>query len=109
MRRVIIESPYAGDVKIHVEYAKRCLRDSIERGEAPFASHLLYTQVLDDSLLHHREQGMAAGLSWTAAADAVVVYTDYGISSGMVEGMYRAQAEGVNIELRCIGKNEDPK
>ena len=35
-----------------MEYARACLRDSLLRGEAPIASHLLYTQPvasLDDS------------------------------------------------------------
>ena len=44
MRRVIIESPYAGFVKRNEDYARECLRDSLMRGEAPIASHLLYTQ-----------------------------------------------------------------
>ena len=43
MIKVIIESPYTGDVERNLEYARRCMRDSIKRGEAPFASHLLYT------------------------------------------------------------------
>ena len=44
MRLVILESPYAGDVAANVKYARRCVRDSLSRGEAPIASHLLYTQ-----------------------------------------------------------------
>ena len=43
MRFVIIESPYAGNVEENEEYARKCLRDCLMRGEAPFASHLLYT------------------------------------------------------------------
>lgn len=42
MRRVIVESPYAGDVIRNVEYARAAMRDCLQRGEAPFASHLLY-------------------------------------------------------------------
>lgn len=44
LRLVIVESPYAGDIEANVAYARRCLRDSLARGEAPIASHLLYTQ-----------------------------------------------------------------
>src|SRR5690606_21487830 len=40
-RRVIVESPYAGDVETHVAYARAALRDCLSRGEAPIASHLL--------------------------------------------------------------------
>lgn len=47
-RRVVLESPYAGKDKEEVErntrYARACVRDCIIHGDAPFASHLLYTQ-----------------------------------------------------------------
>ena len=51
MRLVIVESPYAGDIETNVKYARRCVKDSLMRGEAPIASHLLYTQegILDDT------------------------------------------------------------
>lgn len=60
-RRVLIESPYAGDVARNERYARACLADSLARGEAPFASHLLYTQpgVLDDTNPHEHAAGMA--------------------------------------------------
>ena len=50
MRRLMLKSPYAGDIATNVDYARACLRDCLQRGEAPLASHLLYTQpdVLDD-------------------------------------------------------------
>jgi hypothetical protein len=44
MKLVIIESPYAGEVEANVAYARACMRDSLGHGEAPIASHLLYTQ-----------------------------------------------------------------
>jgi hypothetical protein len=64
MKKVLIESPYAGDVERNEKYARACMRDCFERGEAPFASHLLYTQpgVLDDTLHHERALGIDAGL-----------------------------------------------
>jgi hypothetical protein len=85
MRLVIIESPYAGDVERNVEYARRAMRDSISRGECPIASHLLYTQpgILDDSIPSERERGVALGHAWMVVADAVIFYTDLGISTGM--------------------------
>ena len=59
MRRVIVESPYAGNVEGNIEYARACVRDSLARGEAPIASHLLYTQcgVLRDELATERAMG----------------------------------------------------
>lgn len=35
MRRVILESPYAGDVEANIAYARRCIADCLRRGEAP--------------------------------------------------------------------------
>ena len=89
MRRVIIESPYAGDHARNLRYLRACMRDCIERGEAPFASHGLYTQpgVLDDKNPKERAQGIEAGFSWRVVADATVIYTDLGISYGMECGI----------------------
>lgn len=105
MRLVIVESPFAGDVDANVEYARACVRDSLSRGEAPIASHLLYTQpgILDDNLPHERAWGIDAGLAWRTVAEASVVYTDRGISKGMVYGIAAARAAGIPVEFRSIG------
>lgn len=103
MKRVIIESPYAGDVFLNVQYARVCLLDSLRRGEAPFASHLLYTQVLNDSLPEERTLGIEAGLAIGAAMDLTAVYEDLGVSDGMVKGIERAQAAGRPVERRLLG------
>jgi hypothetical protein len=44
MITVLLESPYAGDVDGNLHYARAAMRDCLHLGEAPFASHLLYTQ-----------------------------------------------------------------
>ena len=105
MRRVIIESPYSGNWwqrHLNRRFAKRCLLDSLKRGEAPLASHLLYTQVLNDSLDEQRRMGMSAGWSWTIVADACVVYVDRGISLGMAVGIRRAEFSDVPVEYRAL-------
>lgn len=104
MRLVIIESPYAGDVEANVEYARKCVRDSLARGEAPIASHLLYTQpgILDDNIASERQWGIDAGLAWRRVAEASVVYTDRGISKGMNYGIDEAIRAGVPVEYRSI-------
>jgi hypothetical protein len=104
MRLVIIESPYAGDVERNEAYARCCLLDSLRRGEAPLASHLLYTQVLDDLLPEERKHGIKAGLEWAKAAELTAVYEDHGISEGMVLGIAHASDHDRKVEFRKIGK-----
>lgn len=104
MRLVIIESPYAGDVERNLCYVRAAMRDCLMRGEAPFASHALYTQigVLDDLIPSERSLGIDAGLDWGARADATVVYTDLGMSRGMQYGIGRAVELGRPVEYRTL-------
>ena len=109
MRRVVIESPYAGDVALNVKYARACLKHSLSLGEAPLASHLLYTQVLDDKKPLERAQGIWAGIYWATQAEAVVVYTDLGVSHGMNEAIAKLEPLGVPVEYRALpGWPSDP-
>jgi len=105
MRLVILESPYAGDVERNVAYARACMADCLRRGEAPIASHLLYTQpgVLDDNAPDERRLGIDAGLAWAVWADAAVFYVDLGASPGMLDAVERHKANGVPIEVRELG------
>jgi hypothetical protein len=104
MRRVILESPFAGEIERNLEYARACVRDSVLRGEAPIASHLLFTQpgILDDDEPKERALGIAAGLAWLSAADAMVVYTDRGVSGGMRAAIEIAERNHCPIEYRVI-------
>lgn len=106
-RLVVVESPYAGDVERNLRYLRACMADCFKRGEAPFASHGLYTQpgVLDDNDPRERELGIEAGLAWGRRADATIVYTDLGISRGMEQGIARARAENRVIEYRELGES----
>lgn len=104
MRLVILESPYAGDIETNVEYARACVRDSLSRGEAPLASHLLYTQrgILRDEDPGERRWGIEAGLAWGKVAEATVVYEDRGISPGMEYGIALARDAGRPVEYRKL-------
>lgn len=104
MIKVIIESPYAGNVEKNIKYARECMSHSLKQGEAPLASHLLYTQegILDDDLSEERQLGINAGLLWGREAEKTVVYEDLGITDGMKLGIERAQKENRLIEFRRI-------
>ena len=101
---VQLESPYAGDIEQNTRYARACMHDCLKRKEAPFASHLLYTQpgVLDDFVHEERELGIEAGLAWGEMAMRTVVYTDLGITEGMERGIARARREGRAVEYRTL-------
>ena len=104
MRLVIIESPYADEVERNVAYAREVVRDSLLRGEAPIASHLLYTQpgVLRDEIATERQHGIDAGLAWIKVAEATVVYQDLGVTNGMKHGIDAARAAGIPVEFRSL-------
>lgn len=104
MRRVIIESPYAGDIESNVEYARAAMRDSLKRGEAPIASHLLYTQpgILRDEVPEERQLGIEAGFAWRHAADLAVFYVDRNWSGGMIEARRLYLEEGFPFEVRTL-------
>jgi len=97
---VIIESPLSGDFSRNIRYARLCCLDSLRRGEAPYASHLLYTQMLDDTDPGDRRLGMEAGFAWGEVGELRVFYTDLGMSGGMKEGEAKAQAAGQATERR---------
>lgn len=103
-RRVIVESPYAGDTERNVAYARAAMADCLKRGEAPFASHLLYTQagVLDDQNPTERALGIDAGLMWGSVAHATVVYIDHGVSRGMELGIASAIRHRRPVEFRKL-------
>jgi len=104
MERVIIESPYAGDVEENVKYARLCVKDSLRRGEAPIASHLLYTQdgILDDLIEEERMWGINAGLAWKEVANKQIFYIDKGWSKGMLYAKEYATKNNIIIEERSI-------
>lgn len=104
MRRVVLESPFAGDVDGNLKYARECLRDCLMRGESPVASHILFasTSTLVDADPIERAVGINAGHAWMHGAHAVVVYTDRGISKGMEAGIRTASFHGITVEYRKL-------
>jgi hypothetical protein len=112
-RLVVIESPFAGkgptpeeiaiDAGRKRRYLLACLRDSLLRGESPFASHGLYPGALDDNNPRERELGMSAGFAWRERAELTAVYVDLGYSAGMIAGIEHAHRVGCAVEERWLG------
>ena len=101
--RVIVESPFKGDVEINTAYLHALMRFCFARGEAPFASHELYTRCLDDSVPEERAAGIQAGLLWGEGAVKSVVGVDLGISEGMRLGIQAAREAQREIEFVSLG------
>ncbi len=87
MTLAILESPFSGDRERNINYAGLCIRDMAMRGESPYASHVIGTLGLDDSIPRERDMGIKLGFEWRRAAHSTVVYGDFGISRGMLEGI----------------------
>mgnify|MGYP001596546322 CR=1 FL=1 len=111
MKLVILESPYKGrsveEQIANINYAQACAHDSlVNHHEAPFPSHLLYTQdgILDDKIPTERQLGIDAGLSWGSKAEATVVYIDRGISPGMQYGIKNAHQSNRLVIYRALQK-----
>ncbi len=104
MKRVILESPYAGDIEANEQYARKCVRDCLLRGESAIASHLLFTQpgVLRDKIPEERQLGIDAGHAWLRQAHRMVIYTGRGISRGMELAMDRAAEVRLPISIRDL-------
>jgi hypothetical protein len=104
MIRVVLESPYAGDIERNVKYARECMADCLKRGEAPIASHLLYTQegILDDNKPEERKKGICAGFFWGKLSEYVVVYVDLGWSGGMLKAVEYYEKRGLEVKIRSL-------
>lgn len=102
MRRVFIASPLRGNIERNQRYARAALRDSLDRGEAPFVPHLLYDQVLDDAVPEQRQQAINAALAMLEGCEVLAVYEDFGRSEGMVGEIAAAFGLGLRIESRTL-------
>lgn len=108
MKRVILESPFKGknweETEENIKFACLCARDCINRGEAPFASHLLYTQegILDDKIPEERSLGIEAGFAWKQSADSTVCYINRGLSRRMHLGIKKSISLAQKFEYRKL-------
>lgn len=95
MKRVFVCSPYRGDVAANVEVARAACREVLRQGDAPFAPHLLYPDLLDDDDRSERAVGIEAGRRWLAMAHEVLVVGP--VTAGMREEIATAEALGIPV------------
>lgn len=114
---VVLESPWAGlgaakatslrelEGCPAVDYLRQCIRDSLARGEIPWASHamLALTRALYEEDPDQRQEGIDVGKDMIKTHAALVAaYTDHGISKGMREAITWARMHGKPVEFRKI-------
>jgi hypothetical protein len=105
MKRVIVESPYAGDIAMNEMYCEYCLHDClVNYNESPYASHLLYTRdhVLRDHVPEERKLGIQAGFFWREVSELTVFYVDLGMTKGMRQGIDDCEEKGLPYEIRKL-------
>jgi hypothetical protein len=119
MRFTIVESPYAGDIQANTDYAAKACLDCIDRNENPFASHLFYTQFLQDEDEGQRECGIRCGYEWgyiahyaskasiNPAQVVVAFYVDRGWSQGMEAALERYTEWGLRCEIRRLQSTQN--
>jgi hypothetical protein len=104
---VVIESPWAGlgAGERAAEYLRNCIRDSLARGEIPWASHamLAATRALYEEDEDQRIEGLEVNKMFILHyASRVAFYTDHGLSPGMAMARRWAGMHGKIIEERKI-------
>jgi hypothetical protein len=97
MKLICVASPYAGDMKKNIAFAKQACRYVMEQGHAFFAPHLLYPQLLDDANPQERQAGIDMGLAILSRCDELWVCGDR-ISPGMVQEIEQAKRLGIPIQ-----------
>lgn len=104
----ILESPYKGDIVRNVKYAQLCMHDMIvNHNEAPYASHLLYTQdnVLRDDVPEERLKGIQAGFVFRSLCQYSVFYADLGMTEGMKMAIEDCKNKKTPYEIRTLPEN----
>lgn len=95
MRFVILEVPDREDLR----FLKFCIADCLARYEAPFVLER-YAQ----ALVTKRDvpKALQAAIEIASRADATIVYTNFGITPAMNNGIRAAEEAGRPIEYRVL-------
>lgn len=106
-KAVIVITPFAAEDYANAakmnRYALRATRDSLNRMEAPVASHLFYSDVISARNPIERDIGLQSQLTWLKNCDLVAVYLDFGVTPAMQVAINAAIQRNKKIEYRTIG------
>ena len=99
---VYVCSPFSGDVSGNIANARKYSRFAVEQGYIPLATHLLFSQFLNDNDLTERELGLHFGNVLMSHCTEVWVVGE-SISAGMDAEIRRARRK--NYRLRYFGSD----
>ena len=100
---VFICSPFAGDIPLNINRAKRYARFAVNRQAVPVIPHLMYPRFLDEHSLEERELGIEMGLRLLENCQEIWVFGER-ISSGMVVEIEKAKSLKIPVRyftIRC--------
>ena len=101
-KKVFVCSPYAGDVEQNVRKAISYCQIEIGQGNVPFAPHLFFPQILDESKPEQRKIGMQLGIEMMESCDEFHVYVrpykELIITPGMQREIDAWQIKGRQVE-----------
>lgn len=91
---VYICSPYAGEMEINAENAKKYSRFAVENMAIPFAPHLLMPQYMDEGT--ERELALRMGIIFLSKCEQLWVFGER-ISNGMAYEIKKAVSMGKKV------------
>lgn len=94
---VFICSPFAGDIELNIERARRYGRFAISKNTVPFIPHLLYPQLLDERDHEERNLGISMGIRMLSLCQELWVFGER-ISSGMAVEIAKGKSLGLPIK-----------
>lgn len=95
-RIIYICSPYAGNIEENIAFARQACGYAIRQGAVPLAPHLLYPQILNDSVPEEREIGIRLGLDILERCEELWICGDR-MSAGMKRETAYAKARGIPV------------
>ena len=108
MKKVFIISPFASPTAkgllANLALARELCLYVVNHGGSPFAPHLHYPAILDDSIPKERAKGLELGHAWMKHADYVLCWDDCEPSEGMKMDLERARK--LKLSIFYVGRHE---
>ena len=96
MKLIYVASPYAGYIERNTEFAREACQFVKNEGHAFFAPHLLYPQVLDESIPADRQLGLDMGKEVLGKCDELWVFGET-VSTGMKAEIEKAKRKNMVV------------